>query len=275
MRPRDRDALGKELRTLAANGAVTFAGEVHDDVLQLSEFIGTRTHLLRELKVPPGTGLGGRVVASRMPAAVSDYSRSTRITHHYDRPVVAEGLRAILAVPVVVQAKTRAVLYVASRENIKFDDLITRGALGAARRIGTEIAIRDEVDRRLRMLRTLEPSEPVNATVEQLRDIHAELRSLAHLVADPTVRSHLHRLSEHLASLRQDRKVGGSEVHLSPREIDVLAHVARGCTNKETARRLSLSTETVKSYLRSAMSKLDSRSRYEAVIAARKLMLLP
>ena len=61
---------------------------------------------------------------------------------------------------------------------------------------------------------------------------------------------------------------------LSPREIDVLTQVALGLRNEEVAQRLSLSAETVKSYLRSAAVKLGTHSRYESVHAARRLGLL-
>jgi DNA-binding CsgD family transcriptional regulator len=62
---------------------------------------------------------------------------------------------------------------------------------------------------------------------------------------------------------------------LSPRELDVLSYVALGCTNGEAAQRLSLRPETVKSYLRSAMTKLGAHTRHEAVVRARRCGLLP
>jgi LuxR family transcriptional regulator, regulator of acetate metabolism len=55
----------------------------------------------------------------------------------------------------------------------------------------------------------------------------------------------------------------------------VLAQIALGCTNQEAALRLSLGAETVKSYLRQAMSKLDAGTRHEAVARARRYGLLP
>jgi LuxR family transcriptional regulator, regulator of acetate metabolism len=64
-------------------------------------------------------------------------------------------------------------------------------------------------------------------------------------------------------------------VHLSARELDVLALVAVGHANGEVGARLGLTVETVKSYLKSAMAKLDSRTRGEAVHRARAGGLLP
>ncbi|AII04461.1 helix-turn-helix transcriptional regulator [Rhodococcus opacus] len=280
LRPRDGDALRGELRSIAAHGIapVLFGGEVQDGTLHLSEFVGTRTNNLKGLAIPPRSGLGGRVVAQRTPAAVNDYGRSSTITHHYDRPVLSEGLRSILAVPVMVRGSSRAVLYAAIRDCAPIGDRTADIVVAASRRLGTEIAIRDEVDRRLEMLKTLDVSGAGGATTEELRDIHAELRSVAQTVADTSLQARLRGLSQRLAGiLRPDADDAEADpgVHLTPREIDVLSHVALGCTNSEAAQRLSVGPETVKSYLRSAMSKLDARSRHEAVVTARRLGLLP
>jgi DNA-binding CsgD family transcriptional regulator len=55
----------------------------------------------------------------------------------------------------------------------------------------------------------------------------------------------------------------------------VLALVALGLTNDRIASSLGLSLLTVKSYLRSAMARLAARTRYEAVVEARRRGLLP
>jgi DNA-binding NarL/FixJ family response regulator len=57
--------------------------------------------------------------------------------------------------------------------------------------------------------------------------------------------------------------------NLSRREMDVLAYVARGYTNKEIADTLGLSTETVRGYLKTIYSKLHVRSRTEAAMKFR------
>ena len=65
------------------------------------------------------------------------------------------------------------------------------------------------------------------------------------------------------------------DVRLSPRETDVLACAALGSTNSEIAAALSLREGTVKSYLQSAMAKLDASTRHAAVARARRAGLLP
>lgn len=60
---------------------------------------------------------------------------------------------------------------------------------------------------------------------------------------------------------------------LSRRELDVLRHVAAGRTNKEIAELLFLSTRTVDMHVRNVFTKLDCRSRTEAVARASELQL--
>lgn len=62
---------------------------------------------------------------------------------------------------------------------------------------------------------------------------------------------------------------------LSARELDVLALVAEGSTNREIARQLFISEGTVKTHLVHAFAKLGAESRTAAVAAARRHGLLP
>jgi DNA-binding CsgD family transcriptional regulator len=55
---------------------------------------------------------------------------------------------------------------------------------------------------------------------------------------------------------------------LTPRELDVLAALAEGLTNKAIARRLNISLHTVKFHVESLFRKLGARTRTEAVAKA-------
>jgi DNA-binding CsgD family transcriptional regulator len=55
---------------------------------------------------------------------------------------------------------------------------------------------------------------------------------------------------------------------LTPREIEVLATLAEGMTNKAIARRLDISLHTVKFHVESLFRKLGARTRTEAVAKA-------
>jgi NarL family two-component system response regulator LiaR len=62
---------------------------------------------------------------------------------------------------------------------------------------------------------------------------------------------------------------------LSPRELDVLRAVAGGRSNREIARGLSLSEETVKSHVSSILSKLGLADRTQAAIFALQHHVVP
>ncbi|MQY30352.1 LuxR C-terminal-related transcriptional regulator [Nocardia aurantia] len=77
-------------------------------------------------------------------------------------------------------------------------------------------------------------------------------------------------LSPSVASKLMTR-VRKPDTTLSPREIEVLALVADGHSNREIGRRLFLSETTVKSHLVHIYSKLGVKSRTSAVARAREL----
>jgi LuxR family transcriptional regulator, maltose regulon positive regulatory protein len=68
--------------------------------------------------------------------------------------------------------------------------------------------------------------------------------------------------------------VPGTGETLSTREVEVLAHVARGLSNREIAAALFISEVTVKSHLTRIFRKLDASSRTQAVARAWELHLL-
>ncbi len=115
------------------------------------------------------------------------------------------------------------------------------------------------------------------AAREELRQTYAELRSIAAGVDDPLLRDRLARLEQRLAALSHSEIEPplSLDVRLSPREVDVLACAALGATNAEIAVTLDLREGTVKSYMQSAMAKLDASTRHAAVARARRAGLLP
>ena len=183
-----------------------------------------------------------------------------------------EGIRSVLAVPVLVDGRARAMLYGAYRSAAPIGGLAVDLMVGSARRLAHELRVRDEVDRRMRLREAQLASGDQVANAEQIREVHAELRRLA-ASASADMQGQLRTLADRLAAAL----AGGPQASapLSAREIDVLTQVALGCTNTEAAQRLSLKPETVKSYLRSAASKLGTTTRHEAVSRARSARLIP
>ena len=60
------------------------------------------------------------------------------------------------------------------------------------------------------------------------------------------------------------------EAVLTDREVEVLGHVATGCSNKLIADRLDISEDTVKAHVRSILAKLGASDRTHAVTIALK-----
>ncbi|MEW2283014.1 helix-turn-helix transcriptional regulator [Streptomyces sp. NPDC047841] len=251
---------------------VAFGGLVESGrpQIRISELSGTTTAALRSLAVTSGSGLGGKAVALARPCAVTDYSSSRRISHEYDVPVAAEGIRAVLAVPVVVRRRVRGVLYGALRSARPLGDRTLDAAVAVARDVEQALVVRDGARELLAAARPERTVPEGGAAWEQVREAHAALRALAPRIADPRLRAEL--LSA-CGLLTAPPRAGS--VTLAPREVDVLSWVAAGATNAAVAERLGIGPETVKGYLRSAMRKLGAHTRGEAVTAARRAGLLP
>lgn len=267
-----RNALVRLRRTTGlpvAFGGLVEPGRRH---MRISELSGTETPALSGLPVTSGNGLGGRAVALARPCAVTDYSSSRQISHEYDIPVATEGLRSILAVPVVVRRRVRGVLYGALRTAQPLGDRTLGAAMEAARDVEQALAVGEEARGLLAAAARGEPERgpAAGAAWEQVREAHAALRALAPRIADPALREELLGVCGLLTP-----KTQAHGVVLAPRELDVLTCVAAGATNAVAAERLGLRTETVKGYLRSAMRKLGAHTRGEAVAAARRAGLLP
>ena len=107
------------------------------------------------------------------------------------------------------------------------------------------------------------------------------------MLGDVQVRARLRGIEERLVRFAgdhgdpRDREAAAAAefaeapIKLSPRELDVLGQIALGLSNKDIAGKLILTESTVKSYLGTAMTKLDASSRYQALAKARQLGLLP
>ncbi|MDF3298587.1 helix-turn-helix transcriptional regulator [Streptomyces tropicalis] len=265
---------GALLRLRRATGLpVVFGGLVEPGGprVRISELSGTTTRALSSLAVTSGNGLGGRAVALARPCAVTDYSSSPRISHEYDIPVAAEGLRSVLAVPVVVRRRVRGVLYGALRSAQPLGDRALCAAVAAARDVEQALVVHEEARALLSAAWPAScPDEPSGSAREQVREAHAALRALAPRITDPMLRAELLDACGLLAG-----GPAGGGAGLAPRELDVLACVAAGATNAAAGARLGLRPETVKGYLRSAMRKLGAHTRGEAVAAARRTGELP
>lgn len=78
-RPSDRELLKGAIRQIAAQSGigVIFAGLVDRSELTITEFYGTTTQGLKNLRVNPGEGVGGRALFQTRPVGVNDYLNQT------------------------------------------------------------------------------------------------------------------------------------------------------------------------------------------------------
>ncbi|WYB32833.1 helix-turn-helix transcriptional regulator [Streptomyces sp. SM1P] len=256
---------------------VVFGGLLSDARhARIAELNGAQTSALRGLVISAGSGLGGKAIALSRPCAVTDYATSRHISHEYDAAVAAEGLRSVVAVPVVVRRAVRGVLYGALRTPVTLGDRTFDAVVAAARDVEQSLAVRDSA-RQLLAAGREQVSDPdaVPGAWEDVREAHRDLRALVPKVVDPALRDELLEVCGRLASASGAKASTAREIRLAPREVDVVACVAAGATNAAAAERLGLRPETVKGYLRSAMRKLGAHTRLEAVVAARRAGLLP
>jgi DNA-binding NarL/FixJ family response regulator len=82
------------------------------------------------------------------------------------------------------------------------------------------------------------------------------------------------RPSDPVAQFQHERQAKQARCGLTRREYDVLRRLAIGETNAEIASALSLSPNTVKTYVQIALQKLGARNRVEAISRAAELGLL-
>lgn len=62
--------------------------------------------------------------------------------------------------------------------------------------------------------------------------------------------------------------------HLTPRQLEILRHLAAGHSTEHIARRLGITTETVRNHVRGVLGRLGVHNRLEAVIRAHQLELI-
>lgn len=127
------------------------------------------------------------------------------------------------------------------------DDILTAIQAGAT---GYLLKERDDFELMLSLRSILRGGAPIDAFIAQ--------QILSRVVFDPV----------------EKIVVSTSDVHLSPREQQVLEYVAQGLSNKAIAEQLQLSQHTVESHIKHIYRKLAVCTRTEAVGTARSLGLL-
>ena len=113
------------------------------------------------------------------------------------------------------------------------------------------------------VLKNMEPDDLVDAIQRVAR---------GEMVVAPAL---MLKLANMLDSTQQSQSRESLMVSLTEREREILAHLARGESNKAIARELDISHDTVKLHVRHILSKLNLTSRVEAAIFAVEHRIAP
>ncbi|MGA9375352.1 MAG: GAF domain-containing protein [Mycobacterium sp.] len=131
------------LRELGADLAAGANRIAEDDTMEVVAVVGGSTEALSGLVVGPQEGLGGQAAVLRRTAAVADYCLSRAITHDFDDAVRAEGLRAVMAAPIVRAHRLYGLLYAARRSAVPWSDGDRTALLGLARQTAVAMEVAD------------------------------------------------------------------------------------------------------------------------------------
>ncbi len=116
------------------------------------------------------------------------------------------------------------------------------------------------------------PAIEAGATGYLLKDVDpAELHQAIQAVHEGEVQLHpdvLKKLIQRTAAPQKEPISAAGD--LTPRELEVLAHIAQGQSNREIALSLSISEKTVKTHVGNILSKLHLADRTQAAIYAHK-----
>lgn len=262
-------ALAKVQRLTGA--PMVFCGPVHEDQrsMNISTLRGNRTTSLAGVQVRVGEGLGGKCLAMARPTFVRSYSRARGITRRYVHAVAPESLESILAVPVVGPGRAPiAVLYLADRSEAAWGDRAMETVRPIMSELAHDLRVAAEVERRTEALR----ADLREARTQIDPAISDDLLSMIETTTDDSTRAGLQALLAKLGpGLAGELGLLSAEPSpLTRRETDVLVAAEQGASNREIAVQLGISDQTVKSYMKDAMSKLGVDNRIKAARIARE-----
>ena len=150
------------------------------------------------------------------------------------------GVRGVDALPSLYEAspRSRVLMLTVSEDEVDLADALRAGATGY-------------------VLKTIDGDELVRAIERTMR-------------GEPVVSPEL--TSKLVTALKASTQPGGDRhdalASLSPRERETLVHIARGASNKEIARALSIAETTVKIHVQNILRKLELSSRVQAAVYA-------
>lgn len=225
-----------ELVPTAAGMEIAFVGSCSgSDALVITQMsTGTRTSALQGISVPKGLGLGGKTLALGEPQWVEDYPQASSISHHFDVPVAREGLRALIAAPILHDDRVIGVLYAAQRHPSPIGDRAIDAVQAAASQMAAaaiaaeraqssaEVAVHEE-RRRL----AIELHDGVGAVLFAIRAGMADLGG--RLETDPLLRARVEALERQAQEASAMLRESLQALSASPKEMELAVTLRRDC----------------------------------------------
>ncbi len=164
---RTRQLLGTDMAYVSLNNLDT-----QETFIQESD--GVRTHEYRTIRMPLGTGILGKAATGRELVATSRYGVDEDIVHlpDIDRIVAAEGVEAIMGVPLVSHDEVLGALMVAMRAPKRF----TEAERDTVRMIARHAAV--AVDNAQRFAEAASSLRSLDSTLQVEQDALARARTL-------------------------------------------------------------------------------------------------
>lgn len=230
------EALRRALALLAGDSRVVWAAQPSSvQELTIEQLVGDRTGMLRALRVPPGAGLTGKVHRSGQVEWVNDYFSSAEITHTFDRHMAAEGVRRVLAVPLIRDGEPLGVLALGPRREGTFGDREVERVSAVA----TQAALAVSIAERARLTRELAVHEERQRLAADLHDsVGALLFAIGSGMADlaeaggtdPDLRARLNRLRSQAADATTALRESLRTLRSSPAALALGVALRADCT---------------------------------------------
>jgi signal transduction histidine kinase len=227
------NAVTRRIRELGGFDMSLVGRVEYDGAMVHRSWLGTRSTALHRLLVPEGHGLGGKSLLQRRPVWVRDYLASSSITHEFDELVAREGIRAMLAVPMIYDGEVLGAVYVGVRDKASFGQQVVslvEEAAGAASvtlvssrraRIQTRVAV--EADRRRKAAELHDSVSPL------LFRIGAELRSLRAVTGAEGVRERVEELERQVQDVTLMLRSTLAELNEQPPERHLAVSIQEDC----------------------------------------------
>jgi signal transduction histidine kinase len=204
----------------------------------LGHAVRTRTDAVDGLVVPSGVGLGGLVMQTGRPEWVADYPSAADLSRQFGTQAEREGVRGMIAVPLVHGGRRLGVLYAADRAETRYGDLAVTALEAAAARAANaaivaerarhsaEVAVHEE-RRRL----ALQLHDTVGA---MLFTIGAGVRSLGDdLARHPDLRARLETIERQAAEAAAVFRESLDALHAPPEAVALGVALRADCRSFE------------------------------------------